>query len=315
MGQAFPPQVRNIVEHERLEVGEVIRSGPRYWIGRVRRAGRWMILKVLLDNTIQPSPGGGSEIDPAGAMETEIRLFLALQRSKRKGAGEPEVVGYELGRQPWLLRALQQGHSLSAGLSPTIFSDELYRPEVTEALVDSLARLQELKSEFKGLIKPVPLKHMTSKDYLEPVGLVAPYARDAWAALQSEFDYYDDRLDAVTHGQAFPPHIYLHNGLVSLIDWEDAGMRSKMYDFVTVWLRGFMNEPWKRSFLNTLRQRGILATQEDERLWQIETLVQSYGMLIYFHWTQVETPAQRLEAVNSLKHQVEAVLGGNLILE
>ncbi|MDB5178561.1 MAG: hypothetical protein JWN01_504 [Patescibacteria group bacterium] len=306
---SYPVLAERLAEAGRFEVIKVYRDGPRYWVARVRRDGEDLIVKMVIDDSAYANPETGEVFQPSDQLraETLVGKMLDELRDEIKGV-VPRIMAFGLDSPGWLLRSALPGHTLAQSNSPFVVRHELFGEHITEAVLDYIEGYQRLTPHVAGFLKPGPLRYIPAQDYREPVELLAPYARAVWGYLEERFDLYDEHLTCLSHGQAFPPHFYVSEGRVGMIDWENAALKNRLHDLASVWIRGYAHPAWQEEFLERLKSRGFLVSAVDWELWHTEVLMQSSGNLAYLHWSAVETAAEKTLAIAGLRRQIEHIL-------
>jgi hypothetical protein len=305
-----------MLAEEHLRVAEIYRNGPRYWVGRVVRPGQELILKAVIDDAAWSSPGSDRIFRPSDQLRAEIAVTEALWHYRDDLAGMAvELVRYEAGDETWMLRELMGGQNMAAGMSPFVFRADFYEPGVSEAVSDYVEGVQRLTGQVLEVLRAAPLTSqmslaakMVAVDLDQPTDLLAPYTQAIRSFLLARESLHDACSGTLTHGQVFPPHIYLMQGRAGLIDWENACLNNHLHDFVALYIRGFAQPQWQRAFVERLEQRGVLQTAQDRTLWGVEVLLQAAGNLNYLYWSRYETAAEQAAAIASLRRQIEAVL-------
>lgn len=310
------PSVEQLLKAEDLTPREVYRDGPRYWVGRVARGEKRLLLKVLVNDEPWQRGDSGEWFWPADQLRTELRVTQSLSNHADELRGiTPKLVAGGLEQPVWMLRELSTGQSMAAGESPLMYRPEFYDPELTEAVLAYIRDFQRLTpqiaEEADMAVRP-PHTTLAAKIYDidadHPTELWEDYAPAVRAYLMERQELYDANRGVLTHGQVFPPHIYWDGARMSMIDWENAALGNGLADLVAVWLRGFDNPGWQEAFRGRLRRHGWLAGPEDEELWRLEVLIQASGTLSYLFWSKFETPAQKTAAIASLRRQMRIAL-------
>jgi aminoglycoside phosphotransferase (APT) family kinase protein len=314
--ETYPSIVARLLGDEHLQVKTVYRDGPRYWVGRVTRDGADAILKVVVDHTPWTSPGSDLVFEASDQLRSEIILVDRLHELRAELHGlTPNLIKYSIGEDTWMLRQAISGRNLAAGTSPFIFSEDIYKPEVTEAVINFIASYQNLTAEVSEKLTLTPHSaqnalsdKMRRTDLGQPTELLEPYAAAICEYLLKREELHDSRRDTLAHGQVYPPHIYVDGSLAGLIDWENASLNNPFHDLAGVWIRGISNQAWQVDFIELLARRGMIRTDEDREMWRVEVLLQAAGNLNYLYWSQFETAAEQTAAIASLKRHIEEVL-------
>jgi aminoglycoside phosphotransferase (APT) family kinase protein len=301
--EELPPQVRDVVQRESLVVEEVNRNGPRFWVGKVRSGEKLLIAKAVIDDQPWHDPGTGWEFRPSDLLSTEIAVTAAL--------GPQVWLSADDGRS-WFVRAIVPGAGLAAGASTLQAHGAMFEDSVTAALVEFVLSYQALTTRFRGLLeqsvgtKKARLKPSTAwYDLQHPAEPVKPYASAIAAMAERHEELHDRRIDTLVHGELYPAHIMLHDGKVGLIDWENARLDNSLSDFVTLWSRGFDRPEWQQRLMKELEARGVLVSDEDRALWDLEVLLQAAGNLKYLHYSKLEPPELRERAAAAFSGYIE----------
>ncbi len=310
-------KIQQILNAQQLTVKQVYRDGPRYWVGRVQRGDADLVLKTVIDDTAWVSPDSHKVFRPSDQLRAEMSVLRGLEAAKDELAGNVQTVvaSSEAEENTWMLRTFDAGVGMAAGNSPFVYRPEFFVDDVREAVLDYIESFQRLTPTLRACLPDMPhalqttlAAKMTAVDLASPSELLTPFAATVTAYLEARRELHDTSRDTLSHGQTFPPHIYLNDGRVSMIDWENASLNNSMQDYVMLWIRGFDNPGWQYSFVERLAERGILGSDDDHEIWRMEVLLQAAGNLNYLHWSRSEPAELQTRAIASLRRQIEDVL-------
>jgi aminoglycoside phosphotransferase (APT) family kinase protein len=306
--------IEALLAQEGLRAEEVHRSGPRYWVGRVRSESRGpLMLKAVVDDQPWVDPETGTEFRPSDQLRAEADVLETLGRLQGEVAGTvPRVIARDGGN--WVLRTLVQGRTLG-GPSSLRAEPALFGKEVTRAIIDFVMSLQALTPEIREMLSETAGTHKSKLkngtvwyDLHHPAEPLVPYAEGLIQMASNLEDLHDARARTFVHGEMYPGHIILDGGKVGLIDWENAGLGSQFSDFAALWWRGFARPGWQDELLAQLEARGLLRTPEDRALWSLETSLQAAGNLTYLHWSELEPPEVKGKADLAFRRHIEEAL-------
>jgi hypothetical protein len=313
----LPAAVRRITHDQSLQVMEAFRNGPRFWAGRVRALGGGpdLLLKAIIDDAPWVQEQSGDQLWPSDKLRLETTMLAELGRQHHRLAGDvPQVLARWDGAEPWVLRAFQLGRNLAVGDSPFLFNDELFRPKVTEALINYILSYQSLSDQIRPAAdavqreRRVPAMKVLANDIERPSPWLEQYRQPIADYVAERQHLYDSRTDTLVHAQVYPPHIYLNEGRIGMIDWENSGFGNPWQDFVSVWIRGYQDPRWQQEFVKTLAGKGLFTSPGAWDVWNVETLFQVGGNLNYLYWSRTEPQAERKRAAQALISQIEAIV-------
>jgi len=311
---SYPENVQRILADRGLEVACVYRNGPRYWVADVLEHGSHWLLKVVSeDPALQHLSETGQPVYTVDQLKVEILLYNAL--SQRRAAGP--IVAAAGGDHSWVLREHYPGTSMAAGTSPFVFREDFFEPEHYIAVIDHILEYQQLTPDLAYVLGRMPEGAASVlNEKIQGIGLdeavpwLAGYTDRLRAYAEPLGELHARHVGTLSHGQVFPPHIYVGHGQVNLIDWENVNFNSKQQDLVALWIRGFDKPKWQAAFIEELLIRGFFEQPEGRLMWDLEVLLQSAGNLNYLFRSQLESTAVKKAAAASLVQNIENILGG-----
>ncbi len=306
----IPDNVKNLLDERHLEVRQIFRDGPRYWVARLSgKDGEW-IIKSVFNDTPWTSSRTGNTLTHSFQLQQEALVFKTLAGNEGKVETDPHG--------QWFVRPYVASKDMTAGPSPFIFKEEFFEPKNYRPLLDYIEHYQGLTPKIRPALEANPLS--TEHDleaklfaiaYQNPSEILAPYAEAAHAYLNKLHSVHDRSMDCLSHGQMYPPHILISDGVVEVIDWESASLNHRLADYTALWIRGFDHPRWQNELLDELHERGAFDFPHSQQLWDIEILLGSSGNLNYLHWSDLEDDTVKAKAIPALKQNIEKILGEN----
>lgn len=315
MTAVLPAAVATIMAQENLELERVIRDGPRYWVGRVRRGATPLILKTVVRDDPWQGPLSAKQFRPSDQLRAEIVTLEELGRHAGELRGRAPVIhARAVGEKVWSLREVVGGPDMAAGFSPFVFAPVFYKTVSPAELVAYIESYQRLTPELAGHIATSPRSYqMSLRAKMIMAGLdnpqpsLQPCAAAAVSYLNARQMLHDQAGLVLTHGELYPPHIF-YDGEVCVIDWENAALGNAAHDFVAVWIRAYADGQWQARFLENMAQHRQFSTPQWQQLWDLEVVYQAAGALNYLDWSYQETPAQAGAAAAWLQAELQATL-------
>ena len=313
----FPELINEIVAGEELEVVHVIRNGPRYWVGKVRRGEENLILKAVIGDEPWKSPISGTSFRPSDQLRAEILTLRALNRLGNSLAGTVPTLGAS-STEPstWTLRSVVGGDDMSGTIGPFIFHPRFFQTVSVTSLIDYILSYQRLTPELYDFLIKTPhtdqtdlASKMVIGDLDNPMDYLATRSKRVNEYLVNRIPLHDAQTNMLSHGEVYPPHIFFDEGQICFIDWENASLNNPMSDLASVWVRAFNNPEWQAAFQLELWQRKLMEVPGMEEIWDIEVVFQSSCSLNYLYWSQIESLEEKLLAVTMMGRNIDRILG------
>ncbi len=189
----------------------------------------------------------------------------------------------------WLMYEFIDGQALGTAFLASDTTTSLY----IEPLSEVLSRILALE-----LPKTLKLETRDSGFYKEHLSAVLAANRQALRNYLTEKQKKDLELLAVqvgplldasakyaSHGDLHPGNVLLHNGTLSIIDWENIHLDNPLLDLAFLWLR-LWNIPWRDRLLKLFFQ--VHPEKENGLLFRYLVLHRLLGELMFWHGVKVE---------------------------
>lgn len=294
------PFVRHTLEKNNLVPLRVLRYGPRFVCIHVqngKQEGMFKMVLPLSERGPHNTPDGYTWTDHDNISVLERRLLkeaLFLQYfSKHLGPDgfEPQIQALSVESPVWSLRTYIANKTMSAWDSNFIFSQRFYAEVEPHQVIDFFRHMHRVSDSI-----PEPLSDMisefvstlTNKNRFErsverakQMPQFAQYAKKLESKFASYADNYSDYQPVVTQYEPYSCHLFVVNGKVSLIDWENVGWGHTMQDLSVLWMRCFDAPKWQDEYVKLLESYGYF--EGNGRLyWESELLIQSFANHQYF---------------------------------
>ncbi len=102
--------------------------------------------------------------------------------------------------------------------------------------------------------------------------------------------FLPDTPPVITHNEPYASHIFVENGKIALIDWENVAWGHRLHDLSILWMRLIDREDWRDRLYGLLEADGYLESRGERMVWDLEILVQSIANLNYFHFNPMPDP-------------------------
>lgn len=324
MSPDLPPAVSAILESQNLTWEHTIRQGPRYFVGSVQGGdgGNRLILKAVIANEPWRSAHTQATFRPSDQLQAEITTLALLGRHGGGICGRvPTLHASSAGDPVWSLRQVIGGQDMAANDSPFVFANRFYTMVEPAVLIDYVTSFQLVTPQLRAHLAGTP---RTDRAGLEAKLVVAglsnpqprlqPYAAAVWAYLNERHQLHATAPQVLSHGEIYPPHLFIEDGQICLIDWENAGLDNPFHDLVAVWIRASGNAGWQAQYRAEIGRRGPQLASNWQQLWELETVYQAAGALNYLDWSRLETPDQQASAEAWLTALLAEALGGQRAL-
>lgn len=294
------PYVRSVLVDNNLIPLRVLRYGPRFVCIHVRNGGLEGMFKMVL-----PLKERGAHNTPEGYTWTDHDNILVLERRLLKEAlflqyfsqhlgpngFEPQIQALSEESPVWSLRSYIAEKTMSAWDSNFIFSQRFYTEVEPHQVVDFFRDmhrvsdnlpepLNDMIAEFVSTLTN-PSRFERSVDRAKQMPQFAPYAVELERRFATYTDDYANYTPVVTQYEPYSCHLFVVNGKVSLIDWENVGWGHTMQDLSVLWMRCFDSPEWQDEYVKLLETYGYF--EGNGRLfWESELLIQSFANHQYF---------------------------------
>lgn len=319
----LPSYAKVILRQQGLQPKQVLRHGPRYLCVMVSRGERQLFFKQLL------LPEQDSDYDIGmlrGAFRRETKLLgwlsdhafaLSLLAPRLLAAGE--------GDNPWYLRELIPGQPMSDGGTDFIFARDFFDLVQPEVVVHAFESLHALASKDRAWLETeLDLGTYTLREYADGTHWqvtaqnrehLTPYASKVDQFLQQAQPTFDRfmttrKYSVLGHHEPYPSHLFVLEGRIGLIDWENVGWTNRVQDLSKIWLRSFDAPKWQQRFEDSIRELGYFENG-GWTVWQTELLLQCIANTGYVMRSHLGTSEYRERAVEFFAHTIGRILRHN----
>ncbi len=311
------PAVADLLGRLQLEPVRVYRNGPRCWVAHVRRDRTDYTLKYAVGGSEWYGPTSGTRYVSSDRLVNEIQIMGALAKGQIGLAGTvPRVIDASTDGEIWVLREFSAGAAMSVGHSNFMFAPAFFEAANWNAALDFVISLQQATEQ----IRPLFTSKFDGRDYTtlaarieharlsQPSPSVEPYAGEIAQWFGGRDAQYDARREVMIHGEMYPPHIFMQDGAVVVIDWENAMLGGVFQDLAALWVRGYDRPEWQRVFVDELEDRGVIADEDDRQVWDTATMLSVLSNLNHLPDADNEPDDTKSEIFHSLGRQVERIL-------
>lgn len=312
-------EVSAILASQGLVQTRVMRDGPRYWVGEVRRngGGEPLILKIVINDEPWRSTDTQTFFRPSDQLKAEIATIKFLHsRAKLAQVRVPNYYASSETDPVWFIRQSIGGRDMAAGDSSFVFAERFYSEVTPEALIEYVLGYQQATPGLKLTLKAAPRSFqadLRAKMYLgglhTPQPRLQPYATAVNTYLEDRRELHDTAETALIHGELYPPHLFIEDGQICTIDWENAGLDNRLHDLVAVWVRAYGSSGWQAKFRQEIRRRGAEFGPNWQELFDLEVVYQAARALNYLDWSCAETPEVQRLVEMWLRANLDEVLG------
>lgn len=307
-----PDFVADIIARENLQVERVVRNGPRYWVGLVHQWKADLILKVVVSDETWSSPDTGKKFTTSDQLRAEITALQGLASHEDRLAGRvPKLVDSSLGPTVWSLREHIPSQDMAGTVGSLVFRPEFYDLVAPRQLVDYILSYQALTPELGELAAATPQSDQTKMiitDLDYPHGHLTRLSEQVGRYLRAHEAWHGQQARVLAHGEVYPPHIFIEDNQIILIDWENFGLNNQLTDIMPIWIRAYDNPNWRAALKDYVWEKSTLARADLEKLWDIELLYQSSRNLHYLNYSQIESVERKEAAAASFTANIEEVL-------
>lgn len=319
------PFVLGVLQENHFEPVQLLRYGPRFVCLVVKTGDRTGMFKMVLPEKerLQNTPKGyvwtiddRTEVLEERLLKETLFLQFFSQQLGRYGF-EPQLIALSEDSPVWSLRTYIPNNSMSAWDSSFVFRKDFYNQVSPRQIIDFFQALHRLSPDL-----PEPLHRLTA-DYVpltidgrfKEAAVIArsqeqfrDRAEQIEAALRQSRPAYEEFERVITHYEPYACHLFLVNGQISLIDWENVGWGHRMHDLSILWMRMIDDPEWQAEYVRLLQEDGYFEGQ-GRRYWDNELMMQSLANLNHLHYGgQFGTPAFTRRAIDFFKQTVERLL-------
>jgi aminoglycoside phosphotransferase (APT) family kinase protein len=294
---------------------QVYRDGPRFWVAHVRGQDEDYVLKVVIDDTPRVVSPTSPPFCASDQLRNELAILVNLGAHANRLVGNmPRVIASSSVSPTWILRTFTAGRPATRDQSPFLYHPRFYEDDYWLPMVDFVLSLQALSEDVaKAMPRLAASTHTLLAQKLEALGLadppppLAPLADRLAAWFAERQPLHDESRMWLSHGQMYPPHMFITEAGASVIDWENTCFSNRLQDMVSIWIRGHDAPGWQDRFYAEIERRGLLA-ENGSTLWDTEVMLQAAGNLVYSYWSQTESAEVRAEIGANMQQHILKLL-------
>lgn len=318
-----PADVADVLAEQQLEIVKIWRRGPRFWTGLVRLPdngdipGQEAVLKVVLNDWPWQLQTNATEWHSSDQLLAEADVLLALGEYRHRLSGHlPSILGHKRDRPAWTLRSMVYGRGIDLAANGFGFDSTTWHSQDTKRLVNYIRDYQKLSLELPELAvstakgDPQYMDAWVSwLDLDNPAEALTTYSYDIKNYLTDLVPWVKSLPHVLVHGEVYPMHIYVDEGKLALIDWENAQRGNEMIDLVTYWLRGTTHIDWQADFKRQVADsERLLNPNEFNKLWDFMVVTGAAGTIRHLELAPEIAPEFRQAAVTDLVQIVRTAL-------
>jgi hypothetical protein len=294
------PFVLNILDQNHFTPVRVLRYGPRFICLEVRSGERRGMFKMVLPVSertaaIAPPDYKWTEYERVDLLEKRLlkeALFLQFFSQQLGGSGfEPQIIALSETSPVWSLRTYIDSRPMSAWDSNFIFSQRFYKQVTPRQAVDFFHKLHRLSDDIPqslaDLVKVFTSTLVNTSRFDRSVKRAATMPQFAAAAerlrecFAAATPRYRDYRRVITQYEPYSCHLFVVDGKLGLIDWENVGWGHPLQDLSVLWMRCFEAPEWQSEYVRVMEEYGYF--EGNGRLfWESELLIQSFANHQYF---------------------------------
>ncbi len=271
-----------VFERLNFKASKVFREGPRFYVIGGKYGGEKVIFKADLEASTKRLPKARLRLRREGIFLRHVRLEHVPLFYAR--GVEEEIF--------WLLEEWVPGKSQEMGESTLLIRDSFFTEQNLKYSLEFLNELHRLSERPR----PEFEKHFsryTLADYVylmridRPSLLGRQLATKVDTFVKRQHRLFNETQTVVTHHELYGPHIFVNDGEMNVIDWENVGWGNPAHDFVELWVRSFTHPRFQSKLFQRFR-----ASQKDkdvfDRLFRLEVILQGIGNLNHFKLTKLK---------------------------
>lgn len=297
-GFGIAKKINQISEKHNLSLIEVIRIGPRFFIGLYKKRNpltnseNKFLLKISLGHARESH--NMRRVCKKLNRESKFLDFLAKYKDPSFKKAIPKLIDFELTGRSWYLKEYIEAEPQNLNKSNFIFRKSFFNSKSSFFLAQFFSSLHKASKNFpqsfKKTIKRYPLKnHEKCIHYFIILDhYKMGHLKDKFNKfLESKREIFDKNQNVITHFEAYAPHILKENNNFYIIDWENVGWGNPARDITTLWMRAFEHPEWQKDLIEKFLEFSSLEHRKYfEDLFEVEVVLQSISNLGYFRWTQ-----------------------------
>jgi hypothetical protein len=294
------PFVLKVLKDNHFKPVEVLRYGPRFICLVVKTGNRIGMFKMVLpvdERTPANTPPDykWTEFEAIEALERRLlkeALFLQFFSQQLGEAGfEPQIIALSEGTPVWSVRTFIKERPMSAWDSNFILSPRFYQHVTPRQAVEFFHKLhqlspavpQSLTEYIKAFVSTLTNSNRFERSVARAKAMpefagLADHLAERFAAVQPR---YADYTRVITQYEPYGCHLFLVNGKLGLIDWENIGWGHPLQDLSVLWMRCFDDPEWQAEYIRVMDEYGYF--EGNGRLyWESELIIQGFANHQYF---------------------------------
>lgn len=327
------PNIISLLKDNDFKPIKLLRYGPRYICVMVDASGQVGLFKMALPESERKAdhiPKGYVLTDHDSVAELNKRIlkearFLEFFTTKLGASNfEPRVIAYSKKDPVWSLRVYLNEDTMSAWDSDFILSQRFYDTITPRQAIDFFHTLHRLSDELsqdladliQNYVSTLTAKHrfVRTANQARRIERYRDRADQILERFQSLAPRYSDYKKVITQYEPYAPHIFLVNGHMSLIDWENIGWGHPLQDLSVLWMRCFERPEWQAEYIRLLEGYGYF--EGNGRLfWDSELLIQGLANYDYFSKEPIGTPDYDRRAMSFFSDTIDHILDNSTDLK
>ncbi len=293
------PVVRQVLADNHLKPLSVLRYGPRFVCIKVAMGKDIGMFKMMLPQderaTAAPADFFWTEHEEPARLEHRLvkeARFLQYFAGQLKPEGlEPQVLAVSDQAPVWSIRRFVDGPSMAVDDSNFVFTSSFYHQVSPRQMVDFFRSLHQasanlpqplthlIDGEVSELCNPVRLGHIIERmEQMPPFAHLTEHLRDRLAQAAPA---YSDYQPVIAQYEPYPCHLFMVNGRISLIDWENVSWAHPLQDLSIVWMRSFDNPAWQAEYSKIIKEYGYFKGH-GQLYWDSELILQALANYRHF---------------------------------
>lgn len=292
------PEVQRVLDEEKLPVKQILQHGPRYAVVSTEADGQYAIFKMVIPEARGKTNYSEETLVEVITKEAALLSFLGEHKNDIRGLVTPILRHSK--KEAWYLRGLLRGRPMASALEPFPFDPSFFEATTPEAVFEFFHSLHKVSAEVPPRLAgtfvthwPKAIHHRRfvdslSDNYQHP--LVAEHHEFIADFVYTARRFLSDTAPVITHQEAYASHIFVTDGRIGLIDWENASWGHRLHDLSTLWMRWIDHPDWQRRLEELLDEAGYFDTPSERMIWDMELLVKAISNLNWFHFNPMKDP-------------------------
>lgn len=321
-GFGIAKQINEITKKHNLVLEEIIRIGPRFFIGLYKKDGKKSLLKVSLGHARESH--NMRRVCKKLNRESRFLDFLTNFKGLILKKAVPKLIDFETTGRSWYLKEYIKAKPQNLNKSNFLFRKSFFNSKASTFLALFFAQLHQSSKDFsrffKRMIRKYPLKnheecihYFIILDYYKMGHLKEKFNK----FLESKRKIFDKNQNVFVHFEAYAPHILKDkDDNFHFIDWENVGWGNPARDIATLWIRAFEHPEWQKDLIEKFLK---FSSPEHKKyfkdLFEVEVILQSISNMGYFKWTRDKDELKvKDKALKFFKENAKRSLEGRLLV-